>query len=329
MLTFCNKMFIFGTAVACLLLIPQDTIAQTTSNVQFPQLISVQPVPNSDTALSYSFTIPTLSQDDHIDANYTLYDFVDANKANPQPYPSQMSNCSVTDPCFTSTVPQVALNPGTFVIGCFQWTLWGASNANLGTSYDCILGRTTMNLVQLPALSWTIDPPIASNNNACIVAYYPAALPYDVINITSTLNGTIVPTAANATSNDTYSVMRMFTFDKLSSNTYYNACTILNYANSVIRGSGKIETICQSVNTLADSATLPTSTTIPTTTTTMPTSTTTMPTSTTTMPTSTTTMPTTATITATTTTTTVPYSSTTMLLSNFSLLIFFFLLVVL
>jgi hypothetical protein len=83
-------------------------------------------------------------------------------------------------------------------------------------------------------------------------------LPYDQINITSTLNGTIPPSMTNSTSNATYSSINIFTFMNLISTTYYNICICFNYANSKIDGTEVINYQCQTIMTLAD-----TSTTIP------------------------------------------------------------------
>ena len=303
---FVNSMVLtVATAITCLLCLPREALGQIVTTVEFPKLVGVQPVPNNDAALSYSFSFPATPQYDHIDANYTLYEFVDGNKTYPQSYASQTSSCSITVPCLSSSIPQVKLLPGVFVIGCFQWLLWGANNQNLGTSYSCILGRTTVNSNSLPSLGLVIDPPIVYANNASISVYYPAALPYDSVNISSTINGAVSPAPGSFSSNATFMLIETLLYQNLNSSTSYNICIILDCANSVIRGSGTRDIYCQGVNTLADNAAPPPP------------------------PPPTTTTITTTTIMVMTTTVTVAPSSATMLLSNFTLLLFFLLLVVL
>ncbi|CAF4349592.1 unnamed protein product [Adineta steineri] len=91
-------------------------------------------------------------------------------------------------------------------------------------------------------------------------------LPYDQVNVTANINGTIQPSITNATSNATYNI-NMFYFMNLTQNTPYNICISYIYANSLIKGSEAMDTSCDVMTTSSTSSVssiAPASSTLPT-----------------------------------------------------------------
>ena len=202
--------------------------------------------------LNFTFVFPNNPQVISIEGNYTLYQIDPANKTNPQIRMSFVSNCSASAPCLSSAVPQVVFNPGSFVIGCFQWMYYDANGTDLGSAYDCTLGQTTVNSTQLPAVSLMQDPPEVTNDTITIYAYFPASSPYDQVNISSVLDNSTLPTVSSPGTNATFTAMNMFVYTNLMPNTVYNACTTVTCGNSVIRGSQTTEVNCQTITTSAN-----------------------------------------------------------------------------
>ena len=156
--------------------------AQTNATVGQPLLASVQPVPNNDTALNFTFAFPANPQYATLTANYTLYEFLDpTNKSAYLAFSSLSQSCSVsgTPLCLPSAVPAVAFAAGHYVIGCFQWLLFDTASNSLGSAYDCILGRTTINANPTPLASVATDGPWVTNDSITVCANSPAQLPYD------------------------------------------------------------------------------------------------------------------------------------------------------
>jgi hypothetical protein len=102
-----------------------------------------------------------------------------------------------------------------------------------------------------PIASSYTSPPVVTNTTATVNAYFPAVLPYDQVTISSTLNGTILPTMTNSSSNSTYMNINTFSYMNLTASTYYNMCIYFNYSNSLINGTQQANTSCQIIMTLA------------------------------------------------------------------------------
>lgn len=231
--------------------------AQTTTTIEYPTLSQVTPVPNNDTALNYTFSFPINPQYATVTANYTLYEFLDStNKSSYLAFSSLSQNCTVTGTplCLTTAIPEVAFASGHYVIGCFRWILYDAAGNDLGTAYDCILGRTTMNSNPTPIATMINEVPSITNNTIVVTAHYPAELPYDTVTITATLNGTINSAANNVSSNATYSLIQTFVFATLTPNTDYWLCINVTSSHSAIAGSQESSGNCQAIKTAMDPA---------------------------------------------------------------------------
>ena len=267
-------MLIYLLSFACLL--PVLSLGQTVSTVEFPKLVAVEPVANNDSLLNFTFSFPANPKYAKLTANYTLYEFNDPDKTKPIISRSQPAECgnSTNYTCLTSSVPPVMFHPATYVIGCFQWNLTDKENTSLVGVNDCILGQTTLNSTKLPALDLILGTPNTVNATTTIITYFPAALPYDRVNVTSspvvsrqapaTSGATsstagLQPVSSNVTSNGTYSSIYTFTFNNLTANAAYNICFTVSYENSLIPGSKKAKTQCQ----VPSATTLPTITTPP------------------------------------------------------------------
>jgi len=129
--------------------------------------------------------------------------------------------------------------------------------------HECVLTRAAVNSTILSIANPMTSAAVVTNTTATITAYYPAQLPYDQVNISSNLNGTIFPSMINetmsssminSTVNSTYSIISTFYFMNLTSNTCYNICVYFNYANSEINGTQNMINQCQIIMTLAGSS---------------------------------------------------------------------------
>ena len=250
----CN-MLIYFLSVVCLL--PVLSLGETISTVEFPKLLGAEPVPNNDSLLNFTFSFPANPKYAKLTANYTLYEFSDTDKTKPKISRSQPAECgnSTNFTCLTSSVPPVVFLPGTYVIGCFQWNLTDRDNVSLVGVNDCILGQTTVNFTKLPALDLIVGTPSTVNGTTTVVTYFPAALPYDRVNVTSSLiaGRQSVPTnvvspqpvSSNVISNSTYSSIQTFTFNNLTANAAQNICFTVSYENSIIPGSKESKVRCQ------------------------------------------------------------------------------------
>ena len=229
-----------------------------TGHIGFPVVGPVVSVEDNDRILNFTFIYPDEPSFEFVSINYTLYEFVDQGMLQPRVFLSQTINCTVhnTLSCPLSIVPPITFQPGNFVIGCFQWNIWNSNEEHLGTSEECVLGRTSQNFTDLPSIHASHSEPIATAHDLQISGYFPTALPYDSVNISSTLDNEILPTLNHSDTNDTYSFIHSFIYQNLSSNTNYNVCIYFDYTNSAIRGSKTDQIFCQTIFTLKESSSI-------------------------------------------------------------------------
>lgn len=224
-------------------------------NVTHPTVGSVYPVAYNNSLLNFTFLYPTNYRFDKLYVRFTIYDFIGDNALNPQPYAFSWTNFTNSNFSLPWVVPPQVLQPGDYIIACFEWVQNNSTDQLVLDTYQCVLTRAAVNFTILSIPNPTTSTAVVTNTTATITAYYPTQLPYDIVNISSNLNGTILPSMmssmTNFTGNSTYSTINMFSFMNLTSNTYYNICVYFNYANSLINGTQTMNNQCQIIMTLA------------------------------------------------------------------------------
>jgi hypothetical protein len=233
-------MYIFIVFASCLLY----TLCSSQATVTYPVLGSVYSVPNNNSVLNFTFIYPTNYQFDNLYVRFTIYDFSANEITNPQPSAFSYVNFTNGNISLPWVVPNVGFQPGAYVIICFEWVQTTSANQLVSDTNQCLLTRATINST-IPANAIPTYTLAVGNSTATMIGYFPAELPYDQINITSSLNGNIAPSSANTTlQNSTYSEIGIFTFTNLDLNTAYNACIYFNYMNSIINGSQTMYSQC-------------------------------------------------------------------------------------
>jgi hypothetical protein len=218
-----------------------------------PTLGNVYSIPynNSFLNLNYTFLYPANYTFDKLYVTFTLYDFNTNITANYATYPFGFVNFTNSNISLAWVVPNRPLGVGDYIFGCFNWIQANLSDQILANYSTCKLTRTSINSTVIPVVYIALDPPIVTNTTAMIKSYFPAGLPYDMVNIYSTLNGTTLPTSVSSVSNGTYSSINVYSFTNLTSNTIYNLCVYTNYSNSYISGTQTLNSQCQIIKTLA------------------------------------------------------------------------------
>ncbi len=243
-------MLIFVVFSSCLLYTLSS--AQTNSSILQPTLGPVYPVANNNSLLNFTFIYPANYQFANLYVAFTIYDFINYTQSNPQPYAFSWTNFTNSNTSLPWVIPpNTGFQPGDYIIACFVWVQTNNNSVQLANTNQCILTRASINYTMQPIASTYISPPVVTNTTATINAYYPAVLPYDQVSISSTLNGTTLPTMTNSSANTTYMYMNTFSYMNLSTSTYYNMCVVFNYANSKINGTQQVNTSCQTIMTLA------------------------------------------------------------------------------
>ncbi|UJR23226.1 hypothetical protein I4U23_026245 [Adineta vaga] len=252
-------MFIFVTFLSLL------SLSQIHADVTHPTLGPVYVSTNDSSLLNFTIIYPNDFRFDNLFIRFNIYDFVNNEKTNPQIYPFQWANFSNGNTSLPWVTPGAALIPGDYVIGCFQWVRTYQNNSILDDTHDCMLTRAPLNSTIPPIDQMNITASLVTNNTIMVQVYYPQTLPYDMVNITSNINGTLTPTTTNATSNVTFTNIQTFSFTNLMAETYYNVCIYTQYASSIDNTTYRLDTHCQSITTLTATPTLtPTPTPTPT-----------------------------------------------------------------
>ncbi|CAF0980280.1 unnamed protein product [Adineta steineri] len=257
-------MLVFIVVYSCLLYILSS--GQTTPVVVYPTLGPVNPIPNNDSMLNFTFIYPANYQFVNLYVQFTIYDFVNNTVLSPTKYPFSWANFTNSNTSLPWVVPNILLIPGDYVFGCFEWVQTDASDLTLSDINECVLTRASINSTTPPIVPLNVSNPVATATSITFYTYMSLMLPYDQVNITANINGTIQPSITNTTSNATYNI-NMFYFMNLTQNTPYNICISYIYANSLIKGSNAMDTSCDVMTTSSTSSVssiAPASSTLPT-----------------------------------------------------------------
>ncbi|CAF1090937.1 unnamed protein product [Adineta ricciae] len=223
---------------------------QSNADVAYPTLGPVYGVPYNDSILNFTIVYPSNYQFDNLYARFSLYDFeTTIQKPYSQPYLSEWANFTNSNTSYPWVAPSAPFGPGDYIIACFQWVQTDNSSNALFDVHQCILTRASLNSTRPAVDQMNITIPVVSNTTIIVNVYYPSALPYDVVNITSNLDGTIPPTTSTSDSNATYMVMHMYTYSNLIPNTRYNVCIYNQYQNTNITMSNNTDIQCRSITT--------------------------------------------------------------------------------
>jgi hypothetical protein len=229
-----------------------------------PSLGSVYYVPYNDSVVNFTFVYPANYAFYKLSIRFSLYDFT--SKINPSNFNTynfswvDFYNSNISLPW---VVPPTILQPGDYIMGCFEWLQTNASGVAIADTFQCKLTRTTMNSTILPIANTTIGPVVVTGTNISITTVYPLELPYNNVGISSALNGTILGSMSRPTSNQTTTAIYAFSYTNLTSNMAYNLCIYMNYSNSMVNGSQTLSTQCQIVTISGGNPPIGTSTNAP------------------------------------------------------------------
>lgn len=227
---------------------------QMDMNVTRPSIGTIYPVANNDSTVNITLNYPINYQFDNLTVNFTIYEFLPNTAANPVIYPFLPVNFNNSNFSFPWVVPGVNFQTGSHLFICFDWIQTNYSGYIVMNTYDCKLTRTAVNGTLLAIDNPTIGTPLLGNTTVITTASSPRSLPFDQVNITSMLNGTITPSVFDSTPNENYSHIRIFTFQNLVPDTTYIICTNLIYAHSIVRGFSHSTGSCQTLKTLVNHA---------------------------------------------------------------------------
>jgi hypothetical protein len=224
--------------------------------VYYPTIGPIYPVANNNSLLNFTFVYPMNYVFDNLFVRFTIYDFIGNGSSNYQMYPFSWVNFTNSNVSLPWVVPPIVLHPGDYIIACFEWVQTNNNSQLIEDTNDCVLTGTSVNSGLLSIANPMTSVAVVTTTSANISAYYPAVLPYDQVNISATLNKTILPSMIYSTPNTTYSYINTFSFMNLTSNTYYNMCIYFNYANSKINGTQMMISQCEIIMTLNGTQTM-------------------------------------------------------------------------
>ena len=225
------------------------SLGQMDTSFTQPSIGTIYPVANNDSLVNITLNYPLNYRFDNLTVSFTIYEFTTSNTTIPIIYPFSALNFYDSNFSDPSVQPQINFQTGSHLIICFEWIQTNYSGFIVNDTYNCILTRTAVNGLILPTDNPNISTPLIDKTRVVITGSFPKTLPFDQVNITSTLNSTIIPSVSDLTANGNYSYSRTFTFQNLVPDTTYVLCTNFTYWNSMVRGFLQSTGSCQILTT--------------------------------------------------------------------------------